>query len=250
MEPPFHVLPAASVICKHLARCSYTLAMYTFCRRVKIYWYIVLIAYHGCDVCLDWYNYDKLYKDKTVSGVLISTNTTIVKYENPFWISCLTGSVFSFLMAVVYVYYICFHCCCFCHANNRSVSSCDCESSSFGDRECVKRCNRYFFTIELWVSAFELLFKDDIQSIILYLLYALQSIVTRPSWYFTAFTMFTVFAHFKLCICFMSKLCGCGVGEESQCCNDDSSCVKKKAACVFGCIGSAVCFFLTVAPLN
>ena len=50
-----------------------------------------------------------------------------------------------------------------------------------------------------------------------------------------AFTVFTVCAHFKVCICFMSKLCGCG--EESQCYNDDCSCVK--AACVFGCIGSA-----------
>ena len=215
------------------------------CCWAKIGWYIVLIVYHGCDVSFDWYNYHKLYEDKTVSGVSIATNTTLVK--NFLCISCVSGSVFSIIMAVVYGYYISYHCYCIRHANYRSVSYSGGKFSIFGDRGCDKKCNRRFVALELWVSALELLGKDDIQSGILFWLYTSQSIVTRPRWYFTAFTVCSVCAHFKLCLCFMSKLCGCGAGEKS-CCNDDCSCVKA-FACVIGFIGSALFLVFTVMSL-
>ena len=218
-----------------------------FSCRVKIAWYIVLIAYHGFDFVFDWYNYHKLYEDKTVSGLSISTNTTVVKY---FLSSCVTGSVFTFFMAVVYGYYIYYHCYCIRHANYRSVSYSSGKFSIWGDRRCDKKCDRRFVTLELCVSTLELLGKDDIQSGILFWLYTSQSIVTRPSWYFIAFSVCSVCAHCKLCICFMSKLCGCGAGEKS-CCNDDCSCVKPFAhfVCVIGLIGSAVFLVLTVVSL-
>ena len=211
----------------------------------KIAWYIVLIVYHGCDVSLDWYNYYKLYEDKTFSGVSITTDTTVV--TRFFCISCATGSVFSFFMVVVYGYYIYYHCYCILHANYQSVSYSDGNVSISGDRRCGKKCNRRFVTLELWLSALELLGKDDIQSGILFWLYTSQSIVTRPRWYFIAFSVCSVCAHLKLCICFMSKLCGCGSGEES-CCNEDCSCVKG-IACVIGFIGSALFLGFTVVSL-
>ena len=48
----------------------------------------------------------------------------------------------------------------------------------------------------------------------------------------------------------MSKLCGCGSGEE-PCCNDDCSCVKALAhfVCVIAFIGLAVFLGLTVVSL-
>ena len=219
---------------------------YIFCCRVKIAWYIVLIVYHACDVCLHWYNYHKLYEDKTVSGVSLLTTTDVGEYENAFRFSCLTGTVFSIIMAVaVYGYYIYYYWDCIRHANYRSVSSCECEHSSLiGVRGCDKRCNRHFVTL----GTLELLFKDDIQSIILYFLFNSQSIVNRPSWYFIAFSVCSVCAQLKLCICFMSKFCGCGSGEKSSGCNDDCSCVKA-FVCVIGFICSAVFLVLTVVRL-
>ena len=202
--------------------------------RAKIVWYIVLIVYHGCDVSFDWVNYHNIYKDKdkTVVGVSNSTNTTLVKYETSFWISCLTGSLFSFFMAVVYIHYISYHWECL--ENGKDIDD--------------MNCKRHFVTLELWISALELLFKDGVQSGILFSLYMSQSIVTKPSWYFITFTVCSVCAHFKLLICFVSKLCGCGAGEE-PCCDGDCSCVKI-FACVIGFVGSVVCLGLTAASLK
>ena len=213
------------------------------CCWAKIFWYIVLIVYHCSDVFFDWHNFFKLFDDKTFSGVSISIN------QLAFGFSCLTGTVLSIIMVVAYVYYIYFHLVCICHANYRTVSYSDGEYSIFDDRGCDKRCNRHVVTLELWVSVLELLLKDGIQSIILFSLYNSQSVVydTRPSWYFIAFLVCSICAHFKLCICFMLKLCGCGSGEES-CCNDDCSCVKA-IACVIGFIGSALFLAFTVWSL-
>ena len=216
------------------------------CCWAKIVWYIVLIVYHVFDICLDWYNYHKLFEDKTISGVSIS-NTTVVAYKYFFCASCVTGFMFSIIMAMLYGYYIYFHWDCLENANYRSLHYSDGEYSIYGDRGSDMKCKRHFVTLELWVSALELLFKDDIQSGILFSLCMSQSIATKPRWYFIAFSVCSVCAHFKLFICFVAKLCGCGSGEES-CCKDDSSRVKVYA-CVFGSIGSAVFFFLTARSL-
>ena len=199
---------------------------------------------------MDGFNCLKLFEDKTFSGVAISTNQLTI--EVFFGISCLIGTVFSITMIVAYGYYISYHWDCINNANYRSVSYFDGEYSIFGDRGSDKRCDRRFVTLELWVSALELLGKDGIQSGILFWLYTSQSIVTRPSWFSIALPVCSVCAHFKLCICFMSKLCGRGAGEES-CCNDDCSCTCVKAVshfvCVIGFIGSVVFLGLTVVPL-
>ena len=213
-----------------------------FCK-LKICYYLVLIAYHGCDVCFDWLNFRELLEHNTVSGILISTNSILVK--SFFAISCGTGTLFSIIMIVAYVYYIKFHWYCIRHANYQSASYSDGEFSIFSDRGCDKKCDRKFVTLELWVSVLELVFKDDFQSGILYWIYTSQFIKTRPGWQSIVFQTCSVIAHLKLGICFMAKLCGCGAGEEACC---DGSC-ENSVASVTGFIGSVVFLGLTVVSL-
>lgn len=213
------------------------------CCRLKIFYYLVLIVYHGCDVYFDWSNFRELFEDSTVSGILISTNSSLVK--TIFFISCVTGTVFSIIMIVAYGYYIRFHWYCIHHANYRSAKYSDGEFSIFSDRRCDKECNRKFVALELWVSALELVFKDDFQSAILFWIYTSQFIKTGPGWQFIVLQTCSVIAHLKLGICFMGKLCGCGAGEESCC---DGSCAKNFAS-VIGLIGSVVFLVVTVVSL-
>lgn len=224
--------------------------MYMLLCKLKILYYICLIAYHGCDIYFDWSNFHELFEDNkvSISGSLISTNsslrTSLVKTF--FVISCATGSLFSIIMIVAYGYYIKFHLYCIYHASYRSVSYSHGEFSIFSNRGCDEKCNRTFVTLELWVSVLELFLKDDIQSAILFSIYNSQLIKTKPYWCFFAFQACSVIAHLKLGICFMTKLCGCGAGEETCC--DSGSCVKSFAS-VIGFIGSAVFLCLTVVSL-
>ena len=216
--------------------------MYMLCCKLKILYYLVLIAYHGCDVYFDWSNFVRLLEDNTVSGILISTNSSLVKIF--FGFSCVTGTVFSIIMIGAYRYYIKFHWYCLHHASYRSASYSDGEFSISSDQYCDKKCDRTFVTRELWVSVLELLPKDDFQSAILFWMYTSQPIKTRHNWQFIVFQTCSVIAHSKLGICFMAKLCGCGAGEE-PCCDD--SC--KSFASVLGFIGSVVFLVLTVVSL-
>lgn len=217
--------------------------MYMFCCKLKIFYYLVLTTYHGCDVYFDWFNFYELFEDTAVSGILISTNSSLVKIF--FVISCVTGTVFSIIMIVAYGYYIKFHWYCIHHANYRSVSYSDGEFSIFSDETCDEECNRTFVALELWVSVLELLFKDDFQSAILYWIYTSRLIKTRPYWHFIAFQTCSVIAHLKLGLCFMAKLCGCGAGEESCC---DGSC-ENSFTSVIGLKGSLIFSGLTVVSL-
>ena len=226
-----------------------TSTMYMLCCMLKIIYYLGLIAYHGCDVCFDLFIFHKLVKDNTVSGVLISTNSSLFHTGKIFFgISCATGTSFSIIMIVAYGSYIKFHWYCIHHANYRPARYSDGKCSIFSDRGCDKKCNRTFVTLELWVSVLELFLKDDIQSGILFWIYTSHSIETKPDWQFIVFQACSVVAHLKLCICFLTKLCGCGAGEE--CC--DGSCCKILAS-VIGLIGfvigSAVFLCLTVVSL-
>ena len=208
--------------------------MYMLCCKLKIFYYLLLIVYHGCDFYFDWWNFLELFEDNTVSGNLISTNSSLVKIF--FGFSCVAGSVFSIIMIVAYLYYIYFHWYCIHHASYRSASLSDGDFSISSDVRCDKKCNRTFVTLELWVSVLELFLKDDFQSAILFWMYTSQLIKTRPYWQFLVFQACSVIANSKLGICFMAKLCGCGAGEEPCC---DGSC-KNNFASGIGLIGSVV----------
>lgn len=215
------------------------------CCWLKILYYLGLILYHGCDVCFDWLNYRKLFEDDTVFGILISASSSLDKCMIFFFISCVTGTVFSIIMIVAYGYYITFHWYCIHHASYRSAKYSDGEFSIFSDRGCDKKCNRKFVALELWVSALELFLKDDIQSGILFWIYTSQFIKTKPYWQFIVLQACSITAHLKLGICFMAKLFGWGAGEETCC---DVSCAKILAS-VIGLMGSVVFLGLTVVSL-
>ena len=104
------------------------------CCKLKIFFYLVLIGYHGFDVYSDWSNFLELLEDNTVSGILISTNSSLVKVF--FGFSCVTGTLFSIIMIVAYGYYIKFHWYCIHHASYQSASYSDGEFSISSDQYC------------------------------------------------------------------------------------------------------------------
>ncbi|XP_068762584.1 uncharacterized protein [Montipora capricornis] len=219
--------------------------MYMLCCKLKIFYYLVLIAYHSCDVCFDWQNFRELNENNTFSGIFVSTNSDFVKIF--FFVSCVTGTAFKIIMVFfAYICYIKYHWYCIRHASYRSARYSDGKFSIFSDRECDKKCNRKFVTLELWVSVLELLLKDDFQSGILFWIYNSHLVTTTPNWHFIAVNACSVGAHLKLGICFMTKLCGWGAGEDCNC--EEDSC-PKNFACGIGFIGSIVFLGLTVVSL-
>ena len=198
--------------------------MYMLCCWAKIVYYIVLIVYHVFDVYIDWKSFLLLHNNGTFAGA--STNSIVV--ECLFGFSVFDGFVCSIAMILVYFYYITFH------------LSCICEGF-----ECDKRCNRRFVNAELVISLLELFFKDDIQSGLLFWVCVSGSISIRPGWQPIALSVCSVAAHLKLGICFATKLCGCGKGEEEH---HYGSCAKP-VACFIGIIGSALFLVFTIAYL-
>ena len=76
----------------------------------------------------------------------------------------------------------------------------------------------------------------------------------RTDLFFLAFALCRLVAYSKLCICFITKLCGCGVGEQSSCklmCESDS-CDKfgKVITCIIGLIASGICLVLTIMSIT
>ena len=79
--------------------------------------------------------------------------------------------------------------------------------------------------------------------------------LARPNCYFVIFALSSLVAHSKLGTCFFTKLCGCGVGEQS-CCgkpkfeSDQGDKVFKVIACFMGFIFSGMCLFLTIVSIT
>ena len=198
--------------------------MCMLCCWAKIVYYIILIIYHVFDVYIDWKSLVLIHNNGTFAGA--STNNVVV--EKLFRLSFFDGCVCSIAMVYVYLYYIIFH------------LSCICEGCEY-----EKSCNRRFLSAELLFSVLELLSKDDIQSGLLFWVCVSDSISTRPGWQPIALSVCSVVAHLKLGICFVTKLCGCGEGEEEP---YYGSCAKP-VACFIGMIGSVLFLIFTIAYL-
>ena len=73
----------------------------------------------------------------------------------------------------------------------------------------------------------------------------------EPTCYFVIFALCSLVANSKIGACFFTKLCGCGVGEQS-CCGkpkferDQGDKVFKVIACFMRFISSGICLFLTI----
>lgn len=186
----------------------------------KTFYYVGLILYMVCDSLFDWWSFLRLYRaDKEevkVDGFL-------------FFFSCSVGLFINIYLLRVYGHYIKFHW--------------DC----YFDGYCVSPCKDHLRLnkLELQLSVLELLFKDDIQSVIVFLIYASHPTGPRPGWYFIVFSVCSIIAHFKRCVCFITKLCGCGKGEDDP---YEGSCIKC-FLCSIGSLASAGFLLFTIMSL-
>ena len=194
-------------------------AMETLCCLGKILYYVGLILFVVCDSFFDWLNFFCLYADKEE----IKVDTLL------FMLSCFVSLIINMWLLRVYEHYFKFHW--------------DC----FRDGYCVSPCKDHLRLnrLELWLSVLELVFKDDFQSVIVYLIYASHLTGSRPGWYFIVFSGCSIFAHFKRCVCFITKLCGCGKGEDDP---YEGSCITC-IACLIGLLASVVFLLFTIMSL-
>ena len=119
--------------------------METLCCLGKIFYYVGLILYMGCDSLFDWWNYFRLYVNKE--------EFKVDKFL--FFFSSSAGLVINIYMLMVYCHYIKFHW--------------DC--SLYGESKCRNKDHLRLNRLELWLSVLELVLKDDIQSVIVFLIY-------------------------------------------------------------------------------
>ena len=192
--------------------------MEALCCFGKAVYYVVLIFYMVSDSFFDWVNFFRLYP-----------NVEFKVDEILFFLSCLVGLIINICLLRVYGHYIKFHC--------------DC----YFDGYCVlpRKDHLRRNSLELLLSVLELVFKDDIQSVIVFLVYASHPTGSRPGWYFIVFSACSIFAHFKRFVCFITKLFGCGKGEDES---YEGSCIKC-IACSTGSLASAVFLLFTILSL-
>ena len=189
------------------------------CCFAKSVFYFGLMAYHVADTYFDWQGYIKLGDKEAFSA--IPKDSALA--DGFYFTSCITGTFLSIMMLVAYGFYIWFHISCMCTSDQ-----CD-----------KKKCNRHFLMLELGISVGELLFKDDIQSILMFLIYdsgVASSECVSPLT--KAFAICSIVAHLKLLVCFVTKLCGLGSGEK---CDSQIKCFL----CVLGCAGSLIFLIFT-----
>ena len=183
----------------------------------KAFYYVGLILYMVCDSLFDWWSFLRLYADKEEFKVV----------EFVFFFSCFVGLIINICLLMVYGHYIKFHWDCFLYGY------------------CPSKDHLRLNKLELQLSVLELLLKDDIQSVIVFLIYASHPTGPRPGWYFIVFSTCSIFAHFKRFVCFITKLFGCGKGEDDP---YEGSCIKC-FLCSIGSLASAGFLLFTIMSL-
>ena len=232
-----NLLASRKFVTKQLSQPS---NMSAFCSKVKIAFYFILICYHIVDLILDWWTFGVLLQDHKFSGVSVSKcEECTIKFL--IGLSCSTGTLFSIALVVAYSYYIRHHLHRLKNASYSPVNQSD-EDVSLPPHQ---KCDKKFVNLEFWFSVLELFFKDDIQSGILFWVYhrSQSSAISNPAgrmW--IAFSVCSIVANLKLCVCFVTKLFGCGAGEELC---PENLC-KAKPLCAIGSIFSVIFFILTV----
>ncbi|XP_029197949.2 uncharacterized protein LOC114962999 [Acropora millepora] len=218
--------------------------MFACCCIAKIFIYVFLICYHICDVFFDWYNFALLRLDHKFSGVSLSASKGSA-IEILFVVSCFTGTLFSVALMYTYGCYIGHHWYCMNNASYSAVNYSNGCVSFLCDRKCDKKCNRKYVNRELWISFLGLFLNDGIQSGILFWAFNCpqRSFTSYPhQWMSIGFLVCSIVGNLKLCLCFITKLCGCGEGEEL--CPEESeefcACCAKAFLCTIGILGSAI----------
>ena len=224
--------------------------MFAFCCTVssKILFYLILICYHMVDIVFDWKTFAALLRDNKFSGVSISKSEESM-IQILFGLSCVTGTIFSVAMIVAYKNYIKHHWHCMNNASFDLASHYSNGNVWFSpDIRGDKKCDRKLVSCELWISVLELFLKDIIQSGILFWAH-INSGTSNPDWESIVFSVCSIVAHLKLCLCFLTK--GRGWVADEERCGKDSVRGVKAFLCSIGFVGSAICLGLTaVAFLN
>lgn len=218
----------------------------------KILYYGVLIIYQGSDIYFDIHQYcDVAVYNGTFSGFHVDNSS--LPYQKILLLTCITGGLSSVAMMGLYCYYIYHHLECMCGSDYLPVAyRADHEGegmvSLLGDPKCRRRsptCNRRVIWFELVFELFELCIKDDLQSFLSFYVFHVDGVSKRPCWQSIAFSVYSIVAHLKHIVCFVTKLCGLGDGESGV-----GDCENIKGwSCVIGCFGSAVFEVLTVWSL-
>lgn len=186
----------------------------------KIFFYTLLVVYHAIDVYFDWAAYQEIYSRN--SFITTDRNTT----GSVLLATCIAGTLLSALMVFIAGYYIKFH-----QTFLRTETN---------DRPERVKINQSIVSMEFVLSLCELFYKDLVQSSILFIAFSSGEDPACVSKTTRAFTLCCVFANVKLVICFCTKLCGLGVGEEINS-------VSKALACAVGAIGAVIgLFFATL----
>ena len=173
---------------------------------LKVVYYLGVIANHIADNVFDWKGYMKSGDRKEFSAIPKDSPTS----DDFYLVSCISGTLFSLLILGAYCYFIEFH------VTERNRQD----------------CKRGYLEYELFVSVCQLLFKDAIQSVLMFLNYLSDdagndcaSLLTKQ------YAICSVVSHSKLLICFATKLFKYGSGE-----NYDSD--TKCCFCFLGCLGA------------
>ena len=128
----------------------------------KILYYVGLIVYIVCDCFFDWWYCFRQFPD----------NEDIKVDKFLFLFSSVVGLLINFCLLRVYGHYIKFHWDCFLD----------------GYSECPCKDHFDFNRLELQLSVVELVLKDDIQSVIVFLIYSSNLTGSRAGWYFIVFS--------------------------------------------------------------
>ncbi|XP_028402299.1 uncharacterized protein LOC114525266 [Dendronephthya gigantea] len=222
----------------------------------KIAYYVLLILYHGVDLVMDWYSFNILLTNGTISGVPADSITVRIL----FGFSCAFCTIFTAALFWVYANYIKYHFLCayvavYKHYGPLGPAE---GSESIQIPDETNQENVFLFAengqntikpryilAELFLSVAELVLKDDIQSGLLFWVSRVFTFTHALSWHSLLFSLCSIVAHLKLFICFATKLFRLGEGEAGGDRRWDFKCVL----CVFGCLGSAIFEGLTVSYL-
>ena len=187
-------------------------------------YYIGVIAIHIGDNIVDWFGYTELGNTKEFSAIPKDSPTS----DDFYLASCISGILFSLLMVVAYGYFIKFH----------VISMC-----GEGTEQNREDCKRWFLQYELTVRVCQLLFKDAIQSVLMFLVYLSgEADIDCASLLTKLYAFSSLFSHFKLLICFATKLFKCGSGE-------NYGSVTKYIFCCLGCFGALTLMVFTILYL-
>ena len=218
---------------------------------LKIVYYSVLIFHYGVDVVFKWVQFKRNVLDNSrFAGIPTNgdTATTIV-----LGLSIGVGNICSFAMAVVYGYYITFHWECIQKWRYRLLGRVSSDGESLleysdGDENRMPMCNRHYVRCELIISNIELYLKEGVQTVLPLMIYMHDTSVTiQREWFDIAFAVGIIVINMKLLACFITKLCGCGSGENSVDC-EKTTC--KCILCMLGCAGSLAFAILSIVYLT